>query len=53
MSKAQEVEEIPGNSDEYPQYVEQLYDADPDCDHHIKIRWSGYGCIKCSGWFCL
>ena len=31
---------------------EELFDADPDCDHNIVMRSSGYGCTKCGGWYC-
>lgn len=29
-----------------------LYSADPDCEHELELRWSGYGCTKCPGWHC-
>lgn len=31
---------------------EDLYDADPNCDHNVVSRWSGVKCSKCPGWFC-
>jgi hypothetical protein len=40
-------EDVMEGSEEWP-----LYAADPTCDHEIKLRMSGYGCIKCPGWYC-
>lgn len=36
-----------------PRTTEELYDADPNCDHRV-VGASGGGikCTKCSGWFC-
>lgn len=33
--------------------TEELYDADPNCEHYV-INASGGGikCAKCNGWFC-
>lgn len=35
------------------EYEEELWDADPDCEHEI-VEASGGGikCTKCNGWFC-
>ena len=35
------------------EYEEELWDAEPDCDHEI-VSASGGGikCTKCGGWFC-
>jgi hypothetical protein len=44
------------NEDEIPENDEsdnELYDADPDCDHQIIAKWSGVECSKCGGWFCF
>lgn len=46
LDDEEEIEEY--NPEKYP-----LYNADPDCKHEIEIRWSGYGCKHCTGWFCL
>lgn len=34
--------------------AEELYNADPDCEHNI-VSASGGGvkCTKCNGWYCL
>ena len=32
--------------------TEDLWDADPDCEHEIINLWSGIRCKKCKGWFC-
>jgi hypothetical protein len=32
--------------------AQDLFDADPDCDHEIENKWSGVKCKKCKGWFC-
>lgn len=32
--------------------TEELYDADPNCDHTIEALWSGIKCTRCKGWFC-
>lgn len=29
-----------------------LINADANCDHFVELRASGYGCTKCSGWYC-
>lgn len=29
-----------------------LYDADPNCEHHVVVQWSGVKCSKCRGWYC-
>ena len=29
-----------------------LFNADPNCKHEIKNKWSGVKCVKCGGWFC-
>ncbi len=31
---------------------DNLFDADPNCIHEIKNKWSGVECVKCGGWFC-
>lgn len=31
---------------------EELYNADPNCEHEIVTLWSGVKCRKCHGWFC-
>jgi len=41
----------PEDDDSSP-YDGELYDADPDCKHVIKAKWSGVSCSKCNGWFC-
>lgn len=34
-------------------YADELYDADPNCDHVIvNAPGGGVKCEKCSGWFC-
>lgn len=30
----------------------ELYSADENCEHDIRLKWSGYACTKCGGWFC-
>jgi len=47
--------EIPGSIgfpilSNYP--VEELFNADPNCNHEVVALWSGVKCSKCSGWFC-
>lgn len=32
--------------------TEDLYDADPECEHEVVALGSGVGCIHCKGWFC-
>lgn len=32
---------------------QELWDADPNCDHDIEVLWIGVKCKKCGGWFCL
>jgi predicted RNase H-like HicB family nuclease len=33
--------------------TEELFDADPDCDHQVKdAPGGGVKCTKCNGWFC-
>ena len=29
-----------------------LLDADENCNHLVKTRMSGVGCVKCHGWYC-
>ena len=35
---------------------EELWGADPDCDHEIRAKTMSEGggieCVKCKGWFC-
>jgi len=38
--------------EEHKWLTEDLFDADPNCDHDIEVKWSGVKCKKCSGWFC-
>lgn len=33
--------------------TDELYNADPECDHHIvSAPGGGVKCNKCAGWFC-
>ncbi len=32
--------------------AEELFDADPTCEHDVRAQQSGVKCSKCSGWFC-
>jgi len=33
---------------------QELYDADPNCEHKIEAQFSGgIKCVKCGGWFCF
>lgn len=32
--------------------IQELYDADEECEHEIKEKMSGIECVKCGGWFC-
>lgn len=34
-------------NDRYP-----LFSAKKNCVHQIESQWSGYKCVKCSGWYC-
>lgn len=43
------------NSDDKPDpiYDEELWDADPNCEHEITYPpGGGVKCVKCGGWFC-
>jgi hypothetical protein len=40
------------NDEEKEIEEEELWDADPNCDHEIVDKWSGIECKKCKGWFC-
>ena len=32
----------------------ELFDADPDCEHHVvSAKSGGVKCLKCRGWFCF
>lgn len=31
---------------------QELWDADPKCEHDVQAQWSGIKCVKCGGWFC-
>jgi len=41
------------SENEEEQTTEELFNADPDCDHEIEELWSGIKCKKCNGWFCF
>lgn len=31
---------------------QELYGADPNCDHYVTYRgWSGVMCVRCGGWY--
>lgn len=32
---------------------DELWEADPNCEHDIETLWSGIKCRKCKGWYCL
>lgn len=32
--------------------TEDLYNADPNCNHKVIALWSGVKCKLCGGWFC-
>lgn len=32
---------------------EELYNANPECEHEVISLHSGVRCHKCGGWFCL
>jgi hypothetical protein len=34
-------------------YKDTLWEADPNCDHHVVCApGGGVKCTKCTGWFC-
>jgi len=35
-------------------FEDELFDADPDCEHEIvDAHGGGVKCTKCTGWFCF
>lgn len=44
---------MPGEPHGEIQEVQELWDADPNCEHDIQpATGGGVRCTKCSGWFC-
>lgn len=42
-----------GEPKEKPKYNQELFNADPDCDHEVRAQpRGGVKCLHCAGWFC-